>query len=225
MQGWRTLAPGLKAKLSFTLPLPFRCLHLREERPSQLLSTFEKNSKNSTAPPRSLAHTQYKRTPSPLPCASNNIHSGHSNILLEFLECCGQAPPLCKDLGSRRTFHDCLATLCWGTKGTSAQSRAEEHRRAGESCVDSKAVGLHGLVLADSASLNGRPLRRRSTTLSFKTCAGIATSAACALVLMFRAVSETRHAVWLFCCSRRAQPPHVRSSCCVRPAPCYKGRG
>jgi len=68
---------------------------------------------------------------------------------------------------------------------------------AGGSCVDSKAVGLHGLVLTDKASLNGQPLRRRSTTLSFKTCAGIATSAACALVLMFRAVSETRHAVWL----------------------------
>ena len=74
------------------------------------------------------------------------------------------------------------------------------HRRAGESCVDSKAVGLHGLVLTDKASLNGQPLRRRSTTLSFKTCAGIATSAACALVLMFRAVSETRHAVWLLFC-------------------------
>ena len=110
-------------------------------------------------------------------------------------------------VASRRTFHDCLATLCWGTKGTSAQSRREEHRRAGESCVDSKAVGLHGLVLTDKASLNGQPLRRRSTTLPFKTCAGIATSAACALVLMFRAVSETRHAVWLlFCCLRRAQP-------------------
>ena len=138
--------------------------------------------------------------------------SGTRTFLIEFLECCGQAPPLCKDLGSRRTFHDCLATLCWGTKGTSAQSRREEHRRAGESCVDSKAVGLHGLVLTDKASLNGQPLRRRSTTLSFKTCAGIATSAACALVLMFRAVSETRHAVWLFCCSRQAQPPHVRCS-------------
>ena len=74
------------------------------------------------------------------------------------------------------------------------------HRRAGESCVDSKAVGLHGLVLTDKASLNGQPLRRRSTTLSFKTCAGIATSAACALVLMFRAVSETRHVAWLLFC-------------------------
>ena len=116
---------------------------------------------------------------------------------------CGQAPPLCKigkSVGSRRRFHDCLATLCWGIKGTSAQSRREEHRRAGESCVDSKAVGLHGLVLTDKASLNGQPLRRPSTTLSFKTCAGIATSAACALVLMFRAVSETRHAVWLLFC-------------------------
>ena len=73
---------------------------------------------------------------------------------------------------------------------------------AGGSCVDSKVVGLHGLVLADNASLNGQPpsCRRRSTTLSFKTCAGIATSAACALVLMFRAVSETRHAAWLLFC-------------------------
>ena len=98
---------------------------------------------------------------------------------------------------------------------------------AGGSCVDSKAVGLHGLVLADSASLNGQPLRRRSTTLSFKTCAGIATSAACALVLMFRAVSETRHAAWLLFCwlAAGSATRHVRSSCCVRPAPCYKGRG
>ena len=91
----------------------------------------------------------------------------------------------------------------------------------------SKAVGLHGLVLTDKASLNGQPLRRRSTTLSFKTCAGIATSAACALVLMFRAVSETRHAAWLLFCwlAAGSATRHVCSSCCVRPAPCYKGRG
>ena len=133
----------------------------------------------------------------------------------------GQAPPLCKIAGCEEGSAIVWRRSAGVQKGPWHSQGERTHRRAGESCVDSKAVGLHGLVLTDKASLNGQPLRRRSTTLSFKTCAGIATSAACALVLMFRAVSETRHAAWLLFCwlAAGSVPRHVRSSCCVRPAP------
>ena len=67
-------------------------------------------------------------------------------------------------------------------------------QEAGESCGDSKAVGLYGLVLTDGCltpwPVHPPPL----ATLSLSSLCRHRNSRACALLLTFRAVPDTRHA-------------------------------